>query len=87
LVISPKELWDKKFKQKKEIEMGIYKLRVEETVLSLVEYLVEADSAEEAREKGASGDTIEEKPVKQVAVTNRYVNKVELVDENEGAAA
>lgn len=67
--------------------MGIYKLRVEETVLSLVEYLVEADSAEEAREKGASGDTIEEKPVKQVAVTNRYVNKVELVDENEGEAA
>lgn len=67
--------------------MGIYKLTVEETVVSLVEYLVEADNKEEAREKGVTGETIEEKTVKQIAVTNRYINKVELVEEDKAATA
>jgi len=64
--------------------MRMYRFAVTETRNFEVEYVVEAETEEEAREKAESGETVSEEEIGLTGVSDRYVAEL-LSTQNNGS--
>ena len=60
--------------------MPMYRVKVVETARTEYEYLIEADSPDEARVKAEMGETVEEEKVELIEVSDRSVIEGTLVE-------